>query len=70
MLYNSNSTNPIVYIDGIAKQQGNGWNWANYGITVNGASSTVSIYQESTDYEPPRNPAHLSLPQITYPLLL
>ncbi|MGA3111872.1 MAG: hypothetical protein ABSE15_07555 [Candidatus Bathyarchaeia archaeon] len=43
MLYNSNSTNPIVYIDSIAKQQGNGWNWANYGITVSGASSTVSI---------------------------
>ena len=55
-LYNSNSSNPIVYIDGIARQQGDGWNWASYGITVYDAHSNVSINQENTISEYPRLP--------------
>jgi hypothetical protein len=58
-LYNSNSSNPIVYIDGVAKEQGNGWDWANFGIIVNGAVSAVSIHQQDTEWFPPRNPPHL-----------
>jgi len=60
-LYNTYvpARNPIVYIDGIAKQQGDGWDWANFGIIITGASSTVSINQESTQYLPPRNAPHL-----------
>lgn len=57
-LYNSNNSNPTVYVDGVAKEQGNGWDWANFGITVNGAVSTVSINQEDTYYLPPRNAPH------------
>jgi hypothetical protein len=63
--YNSNNTNPTVYIDGTIRQQGDGWNWANYGITVSGARSNVSIYQESSYSEPPRLP----LPRISFDLL-
>ena len=58
-LFNSNNSNPNVYIDGIAKEKGDRWDWNNFGITVNGALSTVSIHQESLDYLPPRNPRHL-----------
>ena len=58
-LFNSNNSNPTIYINGIAKEQGDGWDWNNFGITVNGASSTVSIHQQSLDYLPPRNPPHL-----------
>lgn len=58
-LYNSNNSNPIVYIDGKQRQQGDGWNWANFGVTVTGASSKVSIHQEDTLYLPPRNSPHL-----------
>ena len=58
-LYNSNNSNPTVYIDGVAKERGNGWDWANFGVTVNGAVSTVSIHQEDKYYLPPRNPPHL-----------
>ncbi len=57
-LYNSNNSNPTVYIDGIAKEQGNGWDWANFGITVNDAKSTVSIHQQDSEYLPPKNPPH------------
>jgi hypothetical protein len=57
-LFNSNNSNPNVYIDGIAREQGDGWDWANFGITVNDAVTTVSIHQEDTDYLPPRNPPH------------
>jgi hypothetical protein len=57
-LYNSNNSNPNVYIDGIAEEQGNGWDWANFGVTVNGAVSTVSIHQQDTEYSPPRNTPH------------
>jgi hypothetical protein len=61
-LYNSNNnSNPIVYIDGVAKEQGNGWDWANFGIMVNDALSTVSIHQESMYYMPPRNAPHLEI---------
>jgi hypothetical protein len=60
-LYSSFSPtrNPDVYIDGVAKQQGNGWSGANFGITIIGATSRVSIHQASMDYFPPRNPPHL-----------
>ena len=62
--YNSNNTNPAVYIDGTIRQQGDGWNWANYGITVSGTRSNVSIYQEGSYYEPPRLP----LPRTSFDL--
>ena len=58
-LYNSNNSNPTVYIDGVSKEKGNGWDWVNFGIIVNGAVSTVSIHQQDTEYLPPRNPPHL-----------
>jgi hypothetical protein len=58
-LINSNNSNPVVYIDGIAKEQGKGWSWADFGITVNGAASTVSIHQQDTEYLPPRDPPHM-----------
>jgi hypothetical protein len=57
-LCNSNNSNPTVYIDGVIKEQGKGWDWANFGITINGAVNTVSIHQQDTEYLPPRNPPH------------
>ena len=50
-----NNRNPTVYLDGIVRQQGDGWNWANFGISISGASSEVSIHQEYNTYMPPRN---------------
>jgi hypothetical protein len=58
-LFNSNNSDPVVYLDGIAKEQGNGWDWANFGITINSTVSNVSIHQQDTEYLPPRNPPHL-----------
>jgi hypothetical protein len=60
-LYSSYSPTrtPDVYIDGVAKQQGDGWSGANIGITITGATSRVSIHQASMDYFPPRNAPHL-----------
>ena len=60
-LYSSFSPtrNPDIYIDGVAKEQGDGWSGANFGITITGATSRVSIHQASVDYFPPRNPPHL-----------
>ena len=60
-LYSSYSPtrNPDVYIDGVAKQEGDGWSGANFGITITGATSRVSIHQASMDYFPPRNAPHL-----------
>lgn len=60
-LYNHNNSNPVVYIDGIVRQQGEGWNWTNFGITITGASSTVSIHQTDMTFLPPRNAPHLEL---------
>jgi hypothetical protein len=57
-LHNSNSSNPTVYIDGIAKEQGNGWDWTNFSIKINGSANTVSIHQQDTEYFPPRNAPH------------
>ena len=56
-----NSSLPMVYIDGVLKRQGDSWNWtANVnGITVNGAKTKVSIYQENLYFSPPRNAQHL-----------
>jgi hypothetical protein len=67
-LSNSNNSNPTVYIDGIAKEQGNGWDSANFGITVNGAVNTVSIHQQDTEYFPPRNPPHAELTDYVLPV--
>jgi hypothetical protein len=53
-LYHNNH-NPTVYLDGMVREQGDGWSWANFGISVKGASSNVSIYQEYNTYMPPRN---------------
>lgn len=53
---NGNST---VYIDGILRQQGDGWTSTDLGVTVTDATSKVSIYSESTYWNPPRNPSHL-----------
>jgi hypothetical protein len=50
-----------VYIDGVAKQQGDGWSPTNIGITITGPASRVSIHQASLDYFPPRNAPHLEL---------
>lgn len=60
-LYSSYSPTrtPDVYIDGVAKQQGDGWSGANIGITITGATSRVSIHQASMDYFPPINAPHL-----------
>jgi hypothetical protein len=60
-LYSSYSPtrNLDVYIDGAARQQGDGWNWANFGLTIIGATSSVSIHQASLDYFPPRGSPHI-----------
>lgn len=44
-----------VYIDDTLRQQGDGWNWTDLGLTVTGAAQKVSIHSEVTDYFPPRN---------------
>ncbi len=53
--------NSTVHIDGELRQQGDGWNWTNFGLTVTGATSKVSIQSQNTDYLPPRNPPHLPI---------
>jgi hypothetical protein len=69
-LYSSYSPtrNPDVYIDGVAKQQGDGWSGANIGITITGATSRVSIHQASADYFLPRNAPHLELIDYLLPI--
>lgn len=67
-LYNSNNSNPTVYVDGVSKEQGNGWDWVNFGIRVNDAKSTVSIHQQDTEYFPTRNPPHLELTDYLVPI--
>jgi hypothetical protein len=54
------SGNSTVYIDGMPRQQGDGWSSTDLGVTVTGATSKISIYSESTYWNPPRNPPHLS----------
>jgi hypothetical protein len=54
-------SNFTVYIDGTARQQGNGWDDANFGIAVTGASSKVSIYSENTYHLFPRNAPHFTI---------
>jgi hypothetical protein len=44
---NNTIENLDVYIDGVAKQQGDGWSGAHIGITITGATSRVSIHQAS-----------------------
>jgi hypothetical protein len=41
-----------VYIDGVFKQQGEGWSPDDFGITVTGGASDVAIYSQYTDYGP------------------
>jgi hypothetical protein len=69
-LYSSYSPtrNPDVYIDGVAKKQGDGWSGANIGITITTATSKVSIHQASLDYFPPRNAPHLELIDYLFPI--
>jgi hypothetical protein len=52
------SGNTTVYIDGALRQQGDGWNWTDFGLTVTGAASKVSIHSQETIWEPFRNPPH------------
>jgi hypothetical protein len=65
-VYSSNHSNTTVYLDDVARQQGDGWNWANFGITITGATSKVSIHNESIDFLPPRNAPHLEPSNIIF----
>ena len=65
-IYSSNHSNTTVYIDGIDRAQGDGWNWANFGIKITGATSKVSIHNEGMDFLPPRNPPHLEPSNIIF----
>lgn len=51
-----------VYIDGVQKQQGDGWSYNGFGVLITEAASKVAIYTQYTDYVPPRiNPIDDSL---------
>ncbi|HEY9754705.1 MAG TPA: hypothetical protein V6C97_06075 [Oculatellaceae cyanobacterium] len=44
-----------VYLDGVLKQQGDGWSYDDFGVTVTQPVSNVVIYSQFTDFVPPRD---------------
>jgi hypothetical protein len=53
-----------VYLDGVQKQEGDGWSYDGFGVTVNQSVSNIVIYTEYTDFVPSRD--SLQLDSLTY----
>jgi hypothetical protein len=49
-----------VYLDGVQKQQGDGWSYDNFGVTVTQPVSNIVIYSQYTDFVPPRDLPHFN----------
>ena len=54
----------VVYLDGIQKQQGDGWSYDAFGVTVTQPVSNIVIYTQYTDFVPPRDSPQLN--SLTY----
>lgn len=51
-----------VYIEGVQKQQGDGWSYNGFGVTITDTPSNIAIRTQYTDFVPPRiNPIDDSL---------
>jgi hypothetical protein len=44
-----------VYLDGVQKQQGDGWSYDDFGFTITQPVSNIVIYSHYTDFVPPRD---------------
>jgi hypothetical protein len=49
-----------VYLDGVQKQQDDGWSYDAFGVTITQPVSNIVIYTQYTDFVPPRDSPQLN----------